>query len=193
MASLQATWIRNSILRILRDDHARVARDLSTNFIYENPTIGALSNLLFSKIQGGAEMSAEDIARAKRAELHALIQKYSADFPQFNAPSSYQNGVADGDTVLLTGSTGSFGANILATLISSTTVKKIYAMSRPSSSGVPILERHVGAFKREGLDAELLNNEKVQLLDADVNTDGFGVKKEVFDEVCTTHTIMAFA
>ena len=56
-----------------------------------------------------------------------LVERYSAAFPRFTPSASGLLG--DGDVVLLTGSTGSLGSNILASLLQSPRVLLIYCLS----------------------------------------------------------------
>ncbi|KAH8110852.1 acetyl-CoA synthetase-like protein [Phellopilus nigrolimitatus] len=188
--SLQATWIRNTVLRVLRESHASVARKLSATFVYDYPTIARLATYLSSSVSGTAVDSAGD-ATAKSRELEALVSKYTTDFPTFVAGEESRDG-GDGDVVLLTGSTGSIGSNILAKLIESKAVKRIYAMSRSSADGVSVKERHFKAFKRESLDSRLLEDARVRFLEGDASHPDFAIDPKQFVEVMrssVTHII----
>ncbi|KAH8110855.1 acetyl-CoA synthetase-like protein [Phellopilus nigrolimitatus] len=179
--SLQATWIRNTALRVLRESHVVVARKLSATFVYDYPTIARLATYLSSSVSGTAVDPAGD-ATAKSRELEALVSKYTTDFPTFVVGKESRDG-GDGDIVLLTGSTGSIGSNILAKLIESKAVKRIYAMSRPSADNVSVKERHSKAFKRESLDSRLLEDARVRFLEGDASHPDFAIDPKQFVEV----------
>ncbi|KAH8110853.1 acetyl-CoA synthetase-like protein [Phellopilus nigrolimitatus] len=187
--SLQATWIRNTVLRVLRDSHAGVARKLSATFIYDYPTIARLAEYLSSSVSGTSVAPAGD-ARAKARELEALVAKYTTAFPTFVAGAGSGNG-GNGDVVLLTGSTGSLGANILVKLIQNKAVTRVYAMSRPSSDGVSVKERHAKAFERESLDVQLLDDARVSFVDGDAGHADFAIDAKLFAELqsSVTHII----
>ncbi|KAH8110862.1 acetyl-CoA synthetase-like protein [Phellopilus nigrolimitatus] len=186
--SLQATWIRNTVLRVLRDSHAGVARKLSATFIYDYPTIARLAEYLSSSVSGTSVAPAGD-ARAKARELEALVAKYTTAFPTFVAGAGSGND-GNGDAVLLTGSTGSLGSNILAKLIQNKAVTRVYAMSRPSSDGVSVKERHAKAFERESLDVQLLDDARVSFVDGDAGHADFAIDAKLFAEVrCSTVSV----
>ncbi|KAH8110846.1 acetyl-CoA synthetase-like protein [Phellopilus nigrolimitatus] len=178
--SLQATWIRNTVLRVLRDSHAGVARKLSATFIYDYPTIARLAEYLSSSVSGTSVAPAGD-ARAKARELEALVAKYTTAFPTFVAGAGSGND-GNGDAVLLTGSTGSLGSNILAKLIQNKAVTRVYAMSRPSSDGVSVKERHAKAFERESLDVQLLDDARVSFVEGDAGHADFAIDAKLFAE-----------
>lgn len=69
------------------------------------------------------------------------------------------------EVILLTGSTGSLGAALLAQLLASSTTKRVYALVRKSSPTVKdgptmdyILERQCSTFVRAGFDANALDS-----------------------------------
>ncbi|KAH8110860.1 acetyl-CoA synthetase-like protein [Phellopilus nigrolimitatus] len=187
--SLQATWIRNTVLRVLRESHAGVARKLSATFVYDYPTIARLATYLSSSVSGTAVDSAGD-ATAKSRELEALVSKYTTAFPTFVAGEGSRNG-RDGDVILLTGSTGSLGSNILAKLIQNKAVRRVYAMSRPSADGVSVKERHAKAFERESLDVQLLDDARVSFVEGDAGHADFAIDPKQFVEMqsSVTHII----
>lgn len=183
--SLQATWIRNTLLRALRQDHPSVAREVPVTFIYEHPTIASLAKYLAESIAGKNVSTTAD----KRQELLALFAKYTSSFPQFvSSTSAVQSG---GDVVLLTGGTGSLGSNILARLIESPQVSKIYSLSRRSSDKTTVEDRQKKSFEREGLDQSLLKSSKVRLLEGDPSLSNFDLTLDVYEELqsSVTHII----
>lgn len=90
--------------------------------------------------------------------------------------------------MLLTGGTGSLGSNILARLIESPRVSRIYSLSRHSSDNSTVEERHQKAFEREGLGRSLLETGKVRLLEADPSQPGFNLPPDVYKELQTSVT-----
>ncbi|KAI5121945.1 hypothetical protein M0805_002017 [Coniferiporia weirii] len=188
--SLQATWIRNTLLRVLRETHPAVARKLSATFVYDNPTILGLSKYISANVTGTTAANSGGVEE-KRRELQALVSKYTTAFPEFKPSPVRQLNRADGDVVLLTGSTGSLGSNILAKLIQNAGVVHVYTMSRPSSSGTSVKERHVAAFTREGLDVELLDDPKVEFLQGDPSHADLAIDPALYEEMqsSVTHVI----
>ena len=176
--SLQATWIRNSILHALKGFLPSIARQMPSTFVYDSPTIARLAEFVSDAARNGSSGPTRDVV-AKRNELYTLVDKYSATFPSFNGHIQERTG----NVVILTGGTGSLGANILAKLLEKPDITRVYAMSRPSSSGLSAKERHVMAFEREGLGVTLLESNKVRCLDGDAARPDFGIDPMLYQEV----------
>lgn len=193
-SSLQATWIRNAILRAVRKRDSRMAQGIPIDIVYRNPTVSSLSSSILRVIQGTGDVESGDTT-AKREELQNLVEKYTAEFPEFTPSSHAREEPALGKkVVLITGSTGYFGANILARLLTSDTVDEVIVIVRKNASGDTALQRQTSAFSRAGLDVQLLETKPVQLLEGDLSVDGFGLpadKLAKVNELCTC-TCVAF-
>lgn len=202
--SLQATWIRNTILRALRKEYPQVARSLSSNFVYDYPTISALSSCLVSslllkelpvsstgEVAGGGVANGATSDSNKITDLQALVDKYVGGLPSRTSYSPHQI-QSDGEVVLLTGSTGSFGSCILARLLQSATVKRVFALGRlsasPDNGSVSLYDRHVAAFERSGLDVSLLQSRKVSYIIADLARPDIGLAPESLQEIRSSLT-----
>ncbi|KAL5534849.1 hypothetical protein ACEPAG_1314 [Sanghuangporus baumii] len=127
-----------------------------------------------------------------RRRLRSLVDKYSHSFPTFSPKQSgmQKEETTVAATVLLSGSTGAFGANILAELVASPTIRRAYAVTRPKQGNT--YERHAQALRREGYDAKsILDSPKVRLIEADLSIEGFGVEKDLCEELelSITHVI----
>jgi hypothetical protein len=113
--------------------------------------------------------------------MHIMVDKYSQNFPKIrNGESDWRS---SGKVVLLTGSTGNFGAHVLADLISDANVSRIYSLIRNDKTGTGVKRRQENAFLERGLDVKLLQSEKVVLLETRLSDDKFGVDHETFSEV----------
>lgn len=108
-----------------------------------------------------------------------MVARYSKDFPP-HVPSAPQ---PSKDTILLTGSTGALGSNILALLIASPSVARIYAFNRKSRSSIPLLDRQKSALLERGLDPSLAASKKVVLVEGDVTKQDLGISTELLSEV----------
>ncbi|KAL5534850.1 hypothetical protein ACEPAG_1315 [Sanghuangporus baumii] len=121
-----------------------------------------------------------------RYALEALLRNYTRAFPTFAQPTETSSDTSA--IVLLSGSTGAFGSNILAALVARPNVRLVYAVSRPSNSGLDVRERHAVAFRREGIDTALLEDKRVRLVEGDLSMIGFGMKNELFQELKSSIT-----
>ena len=75
ISSLQATYIRNTVIQALRSTSNISVHDLPQNFVYAHPTISALTSFLSRLLSGGAAVS--DAAAAREAEkvLQELVRR----------------------------------------------------------------------------------------------------------------------
>jgi hypothetical protein len=139
--SLSATFLRNHIIAALRgasDDTARAAAgQIGNGFVYAHPSVRELADALGTLVQPGVDgvtSSAEDAVRA-------MVDKYAKDMPAMNRESTQP----DASVVLLTGSTGGLGSQLLATLLSASHVVKVFALNRPGK--MSLKARHEATFR----------------------------------------------
>ncbi|GJE93533.1 acetyl-CoA synthetase-like protein [Phanerochaete sordida] len=181
--SLQATWIRNSILHALRDSTKSLSRALPNSFVYQHPTIVILARFI-SGIYG-VDVGVASGQHDSIAEMHKLVEKYSAALPthvpSLPAPTK--------ETVLLTGSTGALGAELLALLVTSSDVLRIYAVNRKGR--LETKERQRAIMLERGLDPSHVDSPKIVFADMDMTADGLGLPTALLEEMraSLTHII----
>lgn len=178
--SLNATFLRLRILGALRSAKAAVvqkaALGITQNLIYSYPTIIQLSTFLTSLISGTLDGNTVD----SNAEIKAMITKYTADFKSPLRPITSE---MEESVVLLIGSTGSLGSQILASLLKDARVKKVYAFNRPSPQAHTLSERHRAVFEDRGLDSDLLSSSKLSLVEGQINEKNLGLAENLYTEV----------
>ncbi|KAI0743094.1 acetyl-CoA synthetase-like protein [Daedaleopsis nitida] len=177
--SLQATYIRNTILHALRTTTKAPVNDVPLNFVYNHPTIAMLSVFLHRILTGEAFDPAAE-RKARLAQMRAFLDKYGSDFPTPQWAASAAPAAAK-ETLVITGTTGRLGAHLLAQSLQRGDVVHVYALNR----GTPGAEEELAAKQREafktwGLDAGLLA-EKVSFHAADLAKPRFGLDEETFD------------
>ncbi|KAI5119742.1 hypothetical protein M0805_008672 [Coniferiporia weirii] len=180
--SLQATWIRNTLLNALRVSTEVDVRTVPINFVYHNPSIGALAAYVSELTCSPGGTSDQQHVQRKVDKMHALVTKYSEGFPKHVPTDALPS---DGDVVLVTGTTGALGAILLIELLSSPTVKRVYALNR---RGGELLLRQQAALEERGLDKSLLDDPKCALLEGSLNEENFGLGVDTFEEVRMTLT-----
>jgi hypothetical protein len=174
--SLQATWIRNAVARGLRQAGAR--RALPGDFVYANPSITSMAAFCVAPVVGD-----QHDLEAKRTAMLELVDKYTASFPA-HTPALGAEAGSMGEVVLVTGTTGQLGSALLAELISSAAVSKVYALNRASANADESLAtRQTRAFEQRGLDTSLLESDKVELLICDMTKPDMGLGPEVMEKV----------
>ena len=181
--SLQATWIRNTIVRALRDNAHASTRDVAEGFVYANPTVASLSRAISDLVllNGGKSTTAQEELSNKIQAMNEIVEKYSKDFP-------FHTGTIqpDGEVVLLTGSTGGFGCHLLAKLVENPAITRVYALNRSSKESA-LKERQRRALAEQGLDPAIAEHPKVALVEADLNVSNFGLGTNVYREVSLSY------
>lgn len=185
--SLQATWIRNSLLRALHDSVETDTRRIADNLVYDNPSVLRLASFISDLACGkdGTETS-----QAGRVDaMRAMLARYNKHFPLHRADD--HNGHTAGDVVLVTGTTGSLGCHILARLANRHSVSRIFALNRTSRDKTPLRTRQEQALLQRGLSASILEDEKVVLLEGDLTAARLGLPEETYEKLrqVVTHIV----
>jgi len=180
---LSATFLRLRITGALRRSvNQRLVTSLPPNIIYTHPTINLLSEFLTQFVINSGIAT---LSKTPRDNIEEMIAKYSKglDVP-ISIPMA--NGHAkEGVTVLITGTTGNLGSDILAFLIRDERVNSVYAINRPSASQ-SALSRHKSRFLDKGFDVTLLQSKKLHLLEGDTAQEHLGIGFELYEELLET-------
>ena len=155
------------------------ARQISNNVVYENPSIARLAALLARLVSSEKAVDAD-----KDAELQLMldwVDKYSTSLPT-HAPDDAQCDTLPRDVVLLTGTTGAYGSNLLGELVNSPEVSLIYALNRKGKTS--IRERQQAAFQERDMDLAILDSPKIVLMESDLHERRLGLANDIFEEVC---------
>jgi len=101
-----------------------------------------------------------------------------------NPPSPLQRAV-----VLLTGSTGALGTQLLSHLLGRRSVARVYALNRRNAQA-GLWERQAASFTQRGLDPSILRKQqaagRLVLLEADWTVDGFALPAQTYAEIAAT-------
>ncbi|KAJ3758360.1 acetyl-CoA synthetase-like protein [Lentinula raphanica] len=204
--SLSATILRLRIARALRNSGDSTLRGIvelfPSNFIYNHPSIQDLADYIVSPIRPEGATATNNEADDIRL-IHAMIERYSKDLelsvsPVLNSQVANNVGVngINGtklshptSVVLLTGSTGNLGAQILSRLLRDCSVRLVYALNRRSIHG-SLLARHERRFEDKGLDQAMLHTDKVVFLEGESSLPNLGLSHEVYDELRNNVTLV---
>ncbi|KAF2972037.1 hypothetical protein GQX73_g1567 [Xylaria multiplex] len=143
-------------------ERAKIDVTLAPTLIYGNPTLEKLSQAFYNALYSDA--TGEDPEKATYKLAEDMIAKYTRDLP------------VDGDTVIVTGTTGSLGTYLLNTLVKNPAVRRIYCFNRSADAE----ERQRAGFKTKGL-TEIWPAKKVQFLTADLSKPDFGLGQGKYD------------
>ncbi|KAI0332192.1 acetyl-CoA synthetase-like protein [Cubamyces sp. BRFM 1775] len=174
--SLQATWIRNTILRALREVDPSASKRLNANFVFNAPTISSLSNVVQTALNN---LNGVDDASRAPQDLWKYVEKYSAGFPARPADLLDRPSAAK-DVVLITGTTGGFGCDALEHLLRDETIERVYAFNRKSTNAA---ERQRVQFRERGLDEMLLDSPKFIMVEAILHEPDFGIEPQLLDKI----------
>lgn len=176
--SLQSLRLRSIILKTL----SLGGHKLSQNFVFENPSIQAMAGEL-TRLRLGSGPQLQTPVEDLMADL---IERYSRDFKE-HVPVPRSD---DGEYVVVTGATGSLGAHIVAQLVQSEHVRKVYCLVRAQS---PLSAFH---RVRESLHARFLLSDlnpdaerKIVALPADLsNKARLGLDEAVYQDIISSVT-----
>ncbi|KDQ07647.1 hypothetical protein BOTBODRAFT_180516 [Botryobasidium botryosum FD-172 SS1] len=175
--SLQATTIRNAILRALRQDNISVT-NISQSFVYSSPTISGLAKFV-SSLGDSASQDIDSYNEARKQRLEEMVAKYTTNFPLHRptgpAPKT--------EVAMLTGSTGGVGSAVLAHLVALPSFSRIYAFNRKSRDGVSVKQRQLEALEDRGLDTSIVNSDKVIFVEGDTTAEDLGISPELYSEI----------
>lgn len=160
---------------------------IHANTVYEYPTIRSLSTYIFSTISNLESLNASDTDPLQKNvdEMKALVEHYSQFFSPERPHTMVPSTKYEGDVVLITGSTGALGANVLAKLHQMSNIALIYAFNRKSISTQTLLSRQQSALASQGFDPNpIVSSTKVILVEGNLDEKGFGIDEALLNRVC---------
>ncbi|KAJ6613063.1 hypothetical protein B0H10DRAFT_2275780 [Mycena sp. CBHHK59/15] len=186
--SLTATVFRLRVKRALRSRQdpalTRVADVIAQNLVYLHPTISQLSTYLAGLVEGTGPPDGVDTG----VQMENLIAKYTFTLRVTPIGVTISN-AGEKAIVLLTGSTGNLGSQILASMLKDDRVAKIYTFNRPSALQT-LPGRHLRIFQERGLDLQLLASRKLVFVEAQTDQKNFGLKLDLVEEIRNSVTLI---
>ena len=125
------------------------------------------------------------LERSPIDDVLEMMAQYSKEF----TPHTGTDPLPSHDVVLVTGTTGTIGSNVLAQLVADPKIEKVYGFNRESST--PLDTRQRIALKERGLDPSVVDSPKVVLLEGTVSQPKLGLPDDLYEELRTsiTHVI----
>lgn len=182
-----STILRLRIISILRKfNYLHSSAEVPQGVIYSHPTITSLTDYIIDLVNHKATDTISPTA-SQCCLINEMIAKYShgleTPVAQARAPHSPHE-ATEHHCVLLTGSTGNLGAELLSSLLMKTCVQRVYVLNRTSKYRATI-DRHRERFDDRGLDLSLLQSPKLVLLEGDISQHNLDLPIDVFDKVLT--------
>ncbi|KAJ7636836.1 putative aminoadipate reductase [Roridomyces roridus] len=183
--SLNTTFLRHRIVGALRKlNEAQAARKIAQNIVYANPSVRDLAEAVERLVREGDTVVSD---AEHKAAMEAMITRYSGGLDA-SIPHKPKTVDDEGAVVLLTGTTGALGSHILAMLLASDSVKRVYALNRRGSTAVA--ERQGAAFLDRSLDRALLDSGKLVYLEGDTSKADLSLPADVWDALRDTLTVI---
>lgn len=173
--SLQTASLSSALSKaITRNDADDGDGRVTTHMIYETPSIASLSLLITGLLD--SKNTRAEISRTDR--INGLLETFTRDLPQPRKTTIYRP-TGEGNIVLLTGSTGSFGSYILDTILGDQTVKKIYCLNR----SVDAETRQTQSHHEKGLRVIEQNRKRLEFIQADFSEDHLGLPENIYSNL----------
>ncbi|KAF9019777.1 putative nonribosomal peptide synthetase [Rhodocollybia butyracea] len=162
--SLSATILRLRVSTILDSRSSEGAvQHISQAALYSHPSIKSLARYIIDLID--LKHPGQNLNASHQVLMEQMIETYSEGLGSI--PTSNSEGHSGPAVVLLTGSTGNLGAQMLVSLIGDNRVAKVYTFNRPSTYS--IIARHKERFEDKALDAGLLFSDKLVFLEGELS------------------------
>ncbi|KAI1206023.1 acetyl-CoA synthetase-like protein [Annulohypoxylon truncatum] len=152
------------------------ASKLATRAIYTNPTPRKLARYILSILNDGERSSPGDSENDQLKVMKTLWEKYTANLP--TRRGARPDPLDEGQTVLLTGSTGMLGSYMLDFMVKNPSVKKIVCLNRSEDGGA---KRQAQAAKDRGLSADFAS--KTEFFHVDMSRPDFGLPQDTYDRL----------
>lgn len=164
-------------------DLGPAASSLAQNIIYTHSSIDALAAFIVGMVANPTDAGGPDDTD-QAGMIENMIEKYSSSLDKPITPVNLSTGNTKG-AVLITGSTGNLGAEILANLLQNDLedIEKIFVLNRPSTGAQTILDRHKLRFEDKGFDLRLLESPKIAFIESDIAEERLGMNLALYGEV----------
>jgi len=150
------------------------ASAVATRVIYGHPTARRLAEYLLSVVKSGGKDSAGDDTLQEKHAMEALVQKYTRDM---KAGTANKPPPADeGQTIVITGTTGALGSYMLDIAAACPRVKKIICLNRSGDGKA----RQRSESGKRGLSTDF---SKAEFYHADMSCFDLGLGKRVYDRL----------
>lgn len=147
-------------------------RNISPAFIYAHPTLRQLSSVIHSPDGQGSQVEAKAVE--EMAVRHGSGIKLKHPSPSTALPTPL--------IVLLTGSTGNIGSQVLYKLLQDSNISRVYSLHRNSENATP-LKLLADSFESRDLPSKVLQDERLVCVSGDINNHHLGLSDPLYDEV----------
>ncbi|KAJ7192838.1 acyl transferase domain-containing protein, partial [Mycena pura] len=139
---------------------------------------------------GEATATAETTSTVQHTRMEQLVHEFSIRLEALHIPpiTDQPGPPSSAMIVLLTGSTGALGCHLLSHLLTSESVRHVYALNRASTGEESLLQRQKAALHRQRLPPSITSSSKLTLLAANLADKRLGLPSETADELLSSVT-----
>jgi hypothetical protein len=182
--SMSAAFLRNQVVAALQISESAtglprsVVEELPSNLVFSYAAISDLAKYIVRMISFGG---CGDPAGALDAEKVKVIESSIARLSSGFVGLKHVGLLITPAVVLITGTTGSLGSFLLASLLKNDRVQRVYAFNRRGTK--PSKQRQTNAFLERDLPVNLLNGDKVIFVEGDTAAENLGLSSLLYEEV----------
>ncbi|KAI0203901.1 hypothetical protein F4808DRAFT_449012 [Astrocystis sublimbata] len=165
-------WLRVGLMEAGFNDAATL---VTIGIIYQHQTLRRLRSYLYSLVNQDGIATLSDYKDRQSQAMELVWKKYTKNLPtpQPNRPAAMN----EGQTVIMTGSTGMLGSYMLDRLLSDPCVAHIHCLNRGEAGGA---ERQEKSMKARGLSSDF---SKCTFHEADMSQDDFALGQKTYDSL----------
>jgi thioester reductase-like protein len=157
--------------------------EINPRLIYSAPSVDRTTEALVHLVSTNASLHPSSGNGASRqTKLQSMLEKYWSNIP--SASLVQQRSGADAWKIILTGTTGSLGTHLLATLEAMPVVAKIFCLNRSSNAR----ERQKKMSQSHGLNFDW--DDRVEFLHTNLSKSKLGLNAEKYDELLRETTVV---
>ncbi|KIK95787.1 hypothetical protein PAXRUDRAFT_826672 [Paxillus rubicundulus Ve08.2h10] len=116
-----------------------------------------------------------------------MVKAYTSSFPKHQPSKTMPHD----EVVLITGTMGLFGSNLLAQFLQNPRISRVYALNYKKNRAGSLVDRQAALLRASGLYPNLVHHRKLTLLEADPSEKNLGLSQEIYNQILssTTHIV----
>lgn len=163
---------------------------ISMRYIYQHPTIAELAHAITLAGSSGGNIISKDksdanVTESRAQKMKEVLERYTNDLPPLPSRTEGQSDAAAKVNVILTGSTGSLGMQLLLKLLSDPTVARVTCLDRATDAAARIKKALATWPTPPDIDFS-----RVSFHQADYKSSDFGLAAEVLSGLRGTTNII---
>lgn len=176
--SLQTTEIISLLKTGIRSNNDADVDWITAKFVYDHPTISSLSSAVFVKTNpmspdNMTSATDQNSSQSRLQKMEQLVETYTR-----NLPEAQKKSTSSGFHVILTGTTGSLGTQILARLLNDPKVSRISCFDRSANAQERVSKSLACWSSPPSLDAE-----RVSFYSVDYSKEDFGLGTHIYAQL----------